>query len=119
MREGVKGKGFANGAQTSTRGSYSTVQAKIFTQLIRSDAGLRVGKTFVRCAKIVRVLLIMLHDEFAQVIRQGHISRLRGGGELGLCLLGHVERYVMLFRLREICGGCNNAAPPVLFSVLA
>lgn len=54
---------------------------------------MRVGKAFLRRAKIVRVLLIMLHNEIPHVIRQGHTSRLRGGGELRLYLLRHVERY--------------------------
>src|SRR5579872_4381013 len=91
----------------STRGSYSTVQAKVFAQLIRGDAGLRVGKAFLRRAKIVRVLLIMLHNEIAHVIRQGHTSRLRGGGELRLYLLRHVERYRHALRLRENDRACN------------
>jgi hypothetical protein len=68
----------------STRASYSTVQAKVFTQLIRGDAGLGVGKAFLCRAKIVRVLLIMLNDEIPHVIRERHTSRLRGGGELRL-----------------------------------
>ena len=54
---------------------------------------MRVGKAFLRRAKIVRVLLIMLHNEIPHVIGQGHTSRLRGGGELRLYLLRHVERY--------------------------
>src|ERR1700683_87999 len=77
----------------STRGSYSTVQAKVFAQLIRGDAGLRVGKAFLRHAKIVRDLLIMLHNEIPHVIRQRHTPRARGGGELRLYLLRHVESY--------------------------
>ena len=77
----------------STRGSYSTVQAKVFAQLIGGHAGLRVGKAFLRRAKIVPLLLIMLHNESPHVIGQGYTSRLRGGSELRLYLLRHVERY--------------------------
>src|ERR1700689_3240458 len=91
----------------STRGSYSTVQAKIFAQLIRGDAGLRVGEAFLRRAKVVRVLLIMVHNEIAHVIGEGHTSRLRGGGELRLYLLRHVERYRHAFRLRENGRACK------------
>jgi hypothetical protein len=77
----------------STRGSYSTVQAKVFAQLIRGDAGVRVGKALLRRAKIVRGFFIMLHNEIPHVIGQGHTSRQRGGGELRLYLLRHVEFY--------------------------
>lgn len=75
----------------STRGSYSTVQAKVFAQLIRGDGGLRVGKAFLRRAKIVHGFLIMLDNEILHVIRQGHTSRLRGGGELRLYFFRHVK----------------------------
>jgi hypothetical protein len=60
---------------------------------MRGDAGLRVGKAFLRCAKIVRVLLIMLHNEVPHVIGQGHASRLRGCGELRLYRFPDVKRY--------------------------
>lgn len=68
---------------------------------------MRVGKALLRRVKIVRVLLIMLHDEIAQVIGEGNTSRLCGGGELRLYLLRHVERYRHAFRLRDNGLACN------------
>jgi hypothetical protein len=82
----------------STRGSYSTVQTKAFAQLIRSDAELRVRDAFLRCAKVVRVVLEVLHNKIPQVIGQGHTSRLRGSGELRLYFFRHVERYRHAFQ---------------------
>ncbi len=72
---------------------------------------MRVSKALLRSAKIVRVLLIMLHNEIPHVVRQGHASRLRGGGELRLYLLRDFKRHRHAFRLRENCRACNGDGP--------
>ena len=61
---------------SSTRGSYSTVQAKVFAQLTRTDAGLRVRKAVYRHSSIFGSLFITIHNEIPQVIRQRYTARL-------------------------------------------
>ncbi len=90
------------------------VQAKVFAQLVRGDAGLRIGKPFLRRPKIVSVFLIMIQNEIAQIGRQRHTSRLRRSAELRFYLLRHFERYRHAFRLREICGVCNVSGSTLL-----
>ena len=91
----------------STRGSYSTVQTKAFPQLTRREAGLRVGEALLGYAKVVRVLLVMLHDKIPHVIRQRHAACLGGGRELRRYLFRHVECYGHALRLLENRHGCN------------
>ena len=64
--EGERGRG------GSTRGSYSTVQTKIFPQLTGGEGGLRIGEALLGYAKVVGVLLVMLHDKIPHILRQRH-----------------------------------------------
>src|SRR5580765_4620240 len=71
----------------STRGSYSTVQAKFPAQLLGADRRLGIVQASFRNLAVFDVRQITLQNEFADVIRYRHARCLCIGEELRLDLV--------------------------------
>jgi len=61
----------------------------------------------LRRAKIVRVLLIMLHDKIPHVIGQRHTSLPRGSDEFRFDLLRHIKGYRHALTYRKSAVAAN------------